>query len=358
MPRHDLVWQRGMRQSIKAVRGLMVILVIAAHWMPFFVEHLGRWRGVGEVILNPIFRMGTPGFALVFGTRIGFNLLPRERDAAGALKKQFTYSRRLLTRGILALAAIEMLALFVTGTIPPDWPQLAFYSVLLYYLLATVALPFIVSPLMRVAHPAAVAVLWACVALAVSTLLRVIWTQEETGFVQLLQLGLTAKYGFFEMTWYVLLGLALGVTLENNAEGARVESGALILSAALMIFGIVLSVSTGLQYRWFTNLAHDPAHPMVLFYIGLFVTLLLWGRRADVRLRAGGMAQKVYRILSVFGTLSLSAYVGHVLVIPLANLGTAAGMPRLTAVLLFAIGFVVIFAYRTRKRYIAIFGAE
>ncbi|MEG3162303.1 hypothetical protein U1763_17510 [Sphingomonas sp. LB2R24] len=351
----EVDWAASTRQSIKAVRGLMVLLVIAAHWGPFFIDHAGRLKPILDMLTNPIFRLGTPGFALIFGLRIGFNLTSREAKSKGYIAAQMKRSLRLLGQGIIAFAVVQYFALSAEGVPAGDWPQKAFYSVLSFYFVTAFVGPEIFPKLMRSKNAIGISLICAAMCLLTSTLLRSIWTTHAIGWLHLLQSLTLDKYGFFEMMSYVLVGFATGIWLERSKQLHTSLQSMRIAGAGLLIAGITISISTGMVDRWFTNWAYDPAHPMLIAYIGVFFMLIAVAAEANVRLGPDTLPRRSYKMLCVFGTLSLSAYVGHTLVIPLGNILAQAGISHLAAVSIMATGFVILFSVRTYRRYQAIF---
>lgn len=351
----DADWAGSTRQSIKAVRGLMVLLVIAAHWGPFFIDHAGSLKPILGMLTNPVFRLGTPGFALIFGMRIGFNLTSREAKSKGYIAAQMKRSLRLLGQGIIAYAVVQYFALSAEGVPAGDWPQRAFYTVLSFYFIAAFVGPEIFPTLMRSKNAIGISLIFAATCLLISTLLRSVWSTPTTGWLHLVQSLTLDKYGFFEMMSYVLVGFATGIWLERSKLLHDSLRSMQFAGAALFIAGITMSISTGMVDRWFTNLAYDPAHPMLVTYIGIFFMLIPIAAIANVTLGTDTLARRSYKMLCVFGTLSLSAYVGHTLVIPLGNIIAQTGISHLAAVSIMAVGFVVMFSVRTYRRYQAIF---
>ncbi|MCK8458378.1 acyltransferase [Sphingomonas faeni] len=348
-------WSSNTRQAIKAVRGLMVLLVIAAHWGPFFIDHSGSIAGLLNQLTNPVFRLGTPGFALIFGLRIGFNLTSREAKSKGYIASQMKRSVRLLGQGIIAFAIVQYFALSAEGVPAGDWPQRAFYTVLSFYFIAALVGPEIFPALMRSKNAIGASLIFAALSLLTSTLLRFAWHSPTTGWLHLVQSLTLDKYGFFEMMSYVLVGFATGIWLEKSAKLYDSLRMMRFAGAGLFIAGITMSMSTGIAARWFTNRADDPAHPMLVTYVGVFFLLITLAARANETLGEASIMRKAYKMLCVFGTLSLSAYVGHTLVIPLGNILAQTGLSHLLAVSIMAAGFVILFAARTYRRYRAIF---
>ncbi|MEZ5756625.1 MAG: hypothetical protein R3D86_00230 [Emcibacteraceae bacterium] len=61
-------------EAVNVTRGLMVLLLIFIHWSPGVFERLS-WDYLA--ITNPIFRIATPGFAMIFGLSMGLYIFQR-----------------------------------------------------------------------------------------------------------------------------------------------------------------------------------------------------------------------------------------------------------------------------------------
>ena len=137
--------------GISAARGLAALLILVVHWLPGVVERLLPNSEDLLRALNPIFRFGTPSFALIFGVGVGFSMLPRYRRDPTAVRAR---SRVLLVLVGGSWFAISLLRLWqswleteaVDGRIVAE----AFYSVLAYYSLALAALPLFLAFCVRV----------------------------------------------------------------------------------------------------------------------------------------------------------------------------------------------------------------
>ena len=121
--------------ALNAVRGLFALLIVVSHWAPYFIERMGTAGAAIWQVLAPLLRIGTPGFAMVYGMGLGlffFNHL----DGGGATRRRIRNNTALLVAGVLLVAAPQAWRLVIAGEdLGPNWPELLFYEVLLFYAL-------------------------------------------------------------------------------------------------------------------------------------------------------------------------------------------------------------------------------
>ena len=93
--------------AITMTRAVMALSVILSHWGPGVFERLGVGRQA-EAVLALFYRMGTPGFAAVFGIGIGYFMLPNFSRRRGSVLRRMGRSFQLVMIGLTMLAAIRL----------------------------------------------------------------------------------------------------------------------------------------------------------------------------------------------------------------------------------------------------------
>ena len=316
--------------AINMTRGILVLIVIAAHWAPFLLIRAG---GLTEFLVhwtNPLFRSGTPSFAIVFGLGLGYFYTPIARKNPGRLGAKLRLNTIVVGSAVLFLGAIHGLDALITGDgLGPDWPVALFYEVLLFYLLMVASAGLVLRIVLKAPYPLLAAALLAIAALGLSAVLRAaVGDVEADGFVELGRLMLVAKYSYPEMLGYVLFGMMAGLWIEGNnqrADLARVSGWA---GATLFAGGIVLSITTGLGASWFTAAA---SHPGVIAYVGAVLMIFAASFRFFRLAAVGPVLRPVVRFLIVLGTLSIVAFASHEMVIPIKDVLVALGAPYAAA---------------------------
>lgn len=336
--------------AINAARGVLVLVVLAAHWLPFFFARAGdlgpslfRWA-------NPFFRFGTPGFAIVFGIGQAYFQYPTFRRSRGRFRARVRANALLVGGGVLVLALLRAaeLALGPDG-LGPQWPTRTLYSVLLFYLVMILS-SGLVFRVVAAGRPAVLSALLVAVgAFGLSAALRAGYRDAEAdGWVNLARLMLVANYSYVELLGDVMLGMAVGLWVRDNQ--GRPDLAGTAAKAGLVLFGggVILSVTTGTADRWFTH--PTASHPAVIAYCGLAL-LLFAGAHAIGRRGSGGPARVAVRSLAVLGTLAFPAYIGHELLPEVKGILVALGTPNGPAVGLSLALFVVPLAVLFRKVY-------
>ena len=341
--------------AINATRGLLVLWLVAIHWLPGVWKRLPEAFSGMDTLLNPAYRLGTPGFALVFGLNIGFYFFHQLENNAALAKKNIRFASGLLGGGILLLAAINF-ATMMTGKTVLTVPLTThlFYSVLLYYFLAVNS----ILPWYRALSFFREKIIGALVA---SSLLFAIGIAcnaflpeaQSSGFLNLVRLMMKANYNYFTMSGTVMLGVASGIYLRKHVQ--TLDTAKLYASAGLVLFlfGIVISFEGGNAREWLTMVvAHIWA---VQVYFGLILMLLAAFMHARENLKSQFVLRSI-RFLGIAGILSLPMYVGHSMVIPakdmLVGLGLDARVALAMPMFLFFGGIIV-----TARRISTVYGS-
>lgn len=248
-----------------------------------------------------------------------------------------------------ALAAVD--ALLNRGALGPLWATTMFYGVLTFYLLMILT----ALPILRLVnagrYPILAALLLATASLGVSELLQPLLQLETYGLSHLVTRLLAANYGYPLMLTYVLLGLAMGLWLEQNNDREDLSRVAIWAGAALFCGGIVLSFATGLQARWFEGL---PSPPAIIAYAGAI--LLIFAFSFNLIRHGNAREWLITRLMVVTGILALPAYVGHGAVMPIKDILVALSMSYALASGLALLAFVVPFGIAMRRIYRMYYG--
>ena len=315
-------------------RAVMALSVLVSHWGPGLLAKLGVPARI-EGGLSFVYRMGTPGFAAVFGIGIGYFMLPRYRQDPESVRRRLTSSLRLVLIGMGLLAAVKLALVAVEGQ-PLDGLAVAhaFYSVLGYYALMLATARWWLGPLSRLRHPA----LWLVFGLPV---LRLAWKlmpvilprDQLASVLEWPRLMMVAGYNVFKMTAVASGGMLAGLWLSRQTD-SRVAAGMMAAAGGSGIMLAVLSLIEAHGTGAFLT-REDPVFtslPGLVLYVslavagvGVFLSLMLrWeglGQSAAGRALCGGL-----QVLVVTGGLALPIYVFHELVIPGRDLLAAAGL--------------------------------
>lgn len=326
--------------AVNSTRGVLVLMVIAAHWGPFFFERLGPFRELAYQLTYIPFRLGTPGFAMVFGMGLGLFYMAMLENSSQRLRQKLRSNTLILAVGVVLNAAVVAAEIALNGRFDAIWPERLFYTVLLFYLLmlptAELWLRFVrlsrqMIPLALLLAAMALGTWWGfSVALA---------DDRPSGFASLARLMLVANYSYPLMLSEVAIGLAIGLWIRSHQNAPDLLARSVKYGLLLLAAGIVLIPLTG--GSWLTQ-AGGPLS-FVAFagaVLLLFAAFQYWTSR--------GRSGTGLKLLIITGILAFPAFVGHGLVIPLKDIMAGLGLPELVAMAV-AVGlFLVaaIFAYR------------
>ena len=335
--------------AINATRGILVLMVIGAHWLPFLYDRMGEAGASLRHWLGPVFHIGTPGFAIVFGLGLAFFYRPLMERSPGSFRKKLGSNTKLLAAGVVLQGAVLLLELLVRdGHLGPIYPEQMFYSVLLFYLLMIPTVGFWLRVIYNSRAPALNALLVAAASALVWMLFSAVWPLDGgPGWQRLLQHILVAPYAYPLLLSAVCVGAAMGIWAVAHFEEKRFASLAAKLGLALLAVGVpgVAILTPG----WWSMAQTPAAFPA---YAGA-VVLILAGMTVLVERE---LVRVPLRLLAVIGLLAFPAFVGHGIVIPLVHILEELAVPYVVAVGAPLAAFLAAAFVAVRKLYIILFG--
>ncbi|MDF2231620.1 AMP-binding protein [Albimonas sp. CAU 1670] len=333
--------------SINAVRGVMVLTVLVSHWGPGLFARLGLEEQAGS-LLALIYRMGTPGFAAVFGLGLGFFMLPGYRENRTAVRRRLRSALWVVMAGLLVLAAAHLGRLAAEGKpIGQLQVSIAFYNVLAFYVLALATAGLWLEGMSRVRAPIATAI-------GISAALWVVSRfafEAATGphldslldWPRMMLAG--GGYAYPRVASSAFLGLALGIWLSRRedmgATARRLTLGGLGGVASSVLVGWDVWGPEAFQTR---GAPFFDSYLQVVFcasvaagLLGLFMTSVQGWPTLSRPVRGG------FQALMVIGGLALPIYAFHGSVIPVRDILWTLGVPAPLPIALGA--FLLIMGY-------------
>lgn len=335
-------------EAIAITRGIMVYIVIAVHWLPFALVRMGSLAEPLGAWLTPFFRLGTPGFAIVFGMGLAYFNMPMLERHPRRLRTNLRRNALIVGSGVLILAAMEVTAALIEGAAFPS-PTELFFGVLLSYLLLVLMSELVLRAVRRPPHQIVTAIILALASLLLSGLVRAEWgAQQTTGWTELARLVIVTKYGLPQMLGYAAAGMAMGLAILRGQDDPALPGGTMLAGVALLLASAVVTVTHGLEAQWFAGQA---ATVMIIAYCGIVIALF-GAALALLQSRASaGMLRLPLRFFAISGTLAFIAYVGHELAMPAREILRVAGVPDVPAIILPVALFALLFGYAIRRLY-------
>lgn len=345
--------------AISMIRAIMALSVLMSHWGPGVFNRLGLAERA-ESILALIYRMGTPGFAAVFGIGIGYFMLPDFANRRDSVLRRLDGSFRLVLLGLVLLAVVKLLNVVLAGQ-PISGLRVAhaFYGVLGYYVLMLGTARLWLPPLARLTDPlpwllAGLPLLW----LVWKAMPALLPAEQLDSILEWPRLMLVAGYNIFKMTAVALPGMAAGFWLARQPD-SRIAARTMVVAGVLGITIALLTLIEAHGRDVFLRRASPvfTSMPGLILYlsvavagVGAFLGLLLsWER-------LGPAGRWPLQLLVVIGGLALPIYVFHGLVIPLRDLLANLGLHGAIALILPMAGFLLIMAYAGRRLWRMYFG--
>lgn len=340
--------------TINIVRGLMVLIVIFAHWHQGFMERIPGFDAEGfTAIMGPILAMGTPGFVLIYGIGAGYSLFPLMERDPNRLKNIFFKTSIFLFIGIFMLAIIKFWQTIETKKESINFTDFtnSFFSVLTFYLLISATLYFWFKLLKQSKNPISFALLIAVLSLGVHLIafdkLAVLQTE---GFFELIKLIFTAKYAYFLMLSGVFVGVATGMWLTQLINSQTNFSTMFVSGPALISVGLII---------WFYNAELDvwnvwPISEIYIWrwlvYAGMILFMLAAFEHLLIKYDNGSKAFRlILQTLSTIGMLAFPLFVLHEMVMPMKAILVTYGSSEMLALFLPMLVFFVVSYFMLRK---------
>jgi hypothetical protein len=201
--------------------------------------------------------------------------------------------------------------------------------VLTSYLLLVATSGFVLHFIARRRYPSIAIPTIALASLLVSEALRLLFRDIPTaGFVDLLRLLVTAKYGYAEMLGYVLIGTTMGLWIDRAHEDKDLPVKAIMSGVIFLVGSALLTVTLRLEGDWFQASA---GLEMIVGYAGGVLILFGLILEAVHRGYTRGAARVPFRILMMIGILAFAVYVGQELVMSFNDILGALHLPGAVA---------------------------
>lgn len=305
--------------NIKVVRGILVLLVIFAHWSEGFLERLPDWVQNLKPYIAPLLAFGTPGFAVMYGVTMGYSFYPlflRTPQRVFSLTKPIF---AVLAAGVLLLGSVHIgMHILETGTISHTQFAVSFYNVLTFYLLATLSLYWWFSLLKRSGSPVITALLIA----VLSHLLYLVYTEPlgripMEGFAEFGKLLIAAKYSYFNMACGVFVGLAIGIGLTQKKLFRLGGKPAIIFSLISLAISVIYSQAANQLDMWAVWPTQMVEAWRWFFYTGACLLMLIAGNNILNHYHSmRRLGRLTLELLASIGLLAFPLFILHELVLP------------------------------------------
>nr|WP_296722731.1 AMP-binding protein [Erythrobacter sp.] len=326
---------RGIRaDGLNAARGILALLIVVSHWGPFFIDRMGSFGSLLWSFLGPALRIGTPGFAMVFGAGLAFFYVSQLERSGKQIARRIRLNTTIVVSGVLLIGGAQAWSISATGgEFGPNWPERLFYEVLLFYALMLPSSVIWLRLVGQAQDRITTSLLLAGFAYSVTLMLQ--WAVPEnpfSGWGSLAWHMAVAPYAYPRLLGAVALGLAAGLWLEKQSSGDALVRNAERLGSVLAAGGFLLVAS--LQGGWQENAEELVAVPAFAGAVLLLFAMM-------TRLAAGsGSWPRRLRPAIIAGMLAFPIFIGHGLVGLVMSILIAYSVPYILALFIPAILFV------------------
>lgn len=341
--------------SLSALRGLMVGVVVLAHWGPGLWSRLfGDYESTVNTFLSPIYRMGTPGFAIVFGIGVGYYFIFNKSSGhTPEFGRRIKPILLLVLSAWLLLSGLRLVEKILDGEVVTELLLAnSLYNVLCYYVLAIASIPvwrhWLNKVQRNIVHVSIAAsfLAWFFHLLAIS----LISSAQLDNFFELPRLMLTAKYSYFRMSTAVFMGVALGYWLRQNQSIKEISHKLTLLGLGFFFSGFATTLEF-LSWQQITELSIVPLS-MVFIYLGI-ASMLLGGvvHLIHKKKATPSFAATLVNFFIVLGVLALPIYIFHGAVLPVKGILVHLGLTKTIALAVPMSCFLIILFWGWLKIY-------
>ncbi|WP_156417060.1 AMP-binding protein [Sphingopyxis sp. H050] len=337
--------------ALNALRGVFALLIILSHWGPFFVERAGTAGALAWSYLSPALRIGTPGFAMIYGMGLGLFFMAQLGQNDAQVRRRMWGNTQILLAGVAMIGAAQAWRLHITGEgFGPVWPEQLFYQVLLFYLIMVPTSLFWLRRIVMANDPLFASLVLAIGSYATYLLCSAVLPENSyTGWSSLGWHMLVAPYAYPRLLGATALGLAAAIWLQRDTQAQSMISRAAKAGSILVGLGWVMVSST--DGGWLDNAGELVAIPA---FAG--ATLLLYA--GALRISALGRQALAMQVAVVCGMLAFPLFIGHGLVAPIKDSLKASGLPTVVAMALPITVFLAVVLWFGLKLYRAMFSAK
>lgn len=343
--------QTRLTWSLTLTRAVVVMAVLLSHWGPGLLNVLG----LPQTLFISFTRLGTPGFALVFGIGVGLYMLPEMARNRRAVYHRADRAALLVGAGALLMGLVYLFYAERRGELM-NWltASNAFYSVLIYYVIMLTTVRLWLPLLARLRAPVA-SLLFVSLALwgGWQLMREVMPDGQYVSPVELLRLMFGAGgYNVFKLGTMTAAGIAAGYWISQQTDPERVRRRMLLIgtlgvlfcgAALLQAHGTVLLVQSTRMHTSLMGLGYYGS--LCLLALGLFLTLVpIWAQ-------ARGALRVLLRLALTFGALALPIYVLHQFVIPIYKVLKIYDLPPSLALWVPLGVFLAVMLYMGRRVY-------
>lgn len=310
--------------ALNAVRGLMALSIVLSHWGPFFAERMGPVGAAAWGVIAPLLRIGTPGFAMVYGMGLGLFYFRQVRANRPNIRQRILRNTGLLIAGVLLIAVAQVWQIVATDSpFGTNWPERLFYGVLLFYALVVPTSMFWLRQVGRARDPVFGALLLSGAAYGTHILFLAVWpTNAFSGWASLGWHMLVAPYAYPRLLGAAALGLAGALWLMGRSGTAELQASSGKWGLVLAGLGFVLVAQ--LPGGWAVN-----AGGLVATVAFAGVTLMLYA--GAVLMIKNRFARPVLQLAITCGLIAFPIFIAHGLVIPMKTALEAYGVAELLA---------------------------
>lgn len=343
--------QTRLTWSLTLTRAIVVMAVLISHWGPGLMNILG----LPQTLFISFTRLGTPGFAMVFGIGVGLYMLPEMTRNAKAVYHRVDRAALLVGLGAVVMGVVYLIYAERRGSLM-NWLTVsnAFYSVLIYYVIMLATARLWLPALARLRAPVTSLLILSLVLWAGWQLMRDVMPSEQyVSPIELARLMFGAGgYNVFKLGTMTAAGIAVGYWITQQADLDLVRRRMLLIgglgavfcgAAQLQAHGTILLVQSTSMHTSLMGLGYYGS--LCLLMLGLFLTLVpAWAR-------ARGGLRVLLRLALSFGALALPIYVLHQFVIPVYKVLEIHGLPYILSLWLPMAVFWAIMFYMGRRVY-------
>jgi|JI10StandDraft_1071094.scaffolds.fasta_scaffold10144_3 acyl-CoA synthetase (AMP-forming)/AMP-acid ligase II len=298
-------------EGMNLVKGILVLCMIASHWVPIYLGYLGMRGGLISKAIQPALSMGTPTLAFIFGIGIPVFHARQYAGSGPAFRANVRKGGLLLAVGLGVGFVLEAATRLVAGeTFDATLVASSFTNgPFLYFLAATLSMPLWIGAVRRDTASMVRLALVALVLMAAYLALLAVLPADAGGAAAVfLRETFAGHWSLFQLGSLTLAGVVVGLLIENHlAVGGSLRS---VAPVGVIVFGTGMVMSAAAQdlASWIT-----PHEAITLWSAIAYAGIALWlvGRFEAIAQAAAPVApaRLGVQLLASLGILLFPLYV-------------------------------------------------
>lgn len=298
-------------ESLNFVKGVVLLCMLASHWMPVYIDNLaGSYAGALRSAFAPLFSLGSPTLAFVFGLGIPIFFLRQYQSSTSAFHRTLRTTGLLLAAGLVIGGVADMVAVTMSGkSLEPGNVLLLLYGPFAYFLPATLSIPLWLKHL-RTDDGGLRRVFFAALVFyaAYTVMWRILPATSESMLITAAYRLVVGHWSLLQMAAISLFGVGVGLIIDRRIRSKQGVND-MLGYGVLMVGGAVVMSLAAFDLRSWIQFPKPITLWSIVGYSGLALVMIAVFERVMDRARENRVARGLLEIVCSMGIVLFPLYV-------------------------------------------------